>query len=357
VALACMMRSQCSDLVGRVTREECHCPIGLFSSPVASSEGVCTQRGVDVWKQIFNAYTVVMCFGFLVILGWCMVQRSCLHDRSTRQTKPAILSFCFAASVTRIGYLIAEAVLVQNTSPDSHPFWDKLGWIFYTSFFPLSTAAFLCVCQHWLRLIYVIDEISERPWHRNPLYIACLGLLVVELLRDFWVLIGMPAFFKVIYFMWLLLVGIIVELVGIGIARRLYGRLRAWIVGDSFRATAAQGLWTTALWKVQLSAAMMSVVTLCFLVLCGFQALVGRFHPWPCLTCWAVGHVLEVVNLALILRSVSGVRERSDSSLPTAGNSFDSLASAIVAPTMIEAMWMGVPSHSGVLRDRPAQIP
>merc|ERR1712032_1379356 len=57
------------------------------------------------------------------------------------------------------------------------------------------------------------------------------------------------------------------------------------------------------------SSVIVSVLSICFLVLSIYQAFHGRFFAWPCLACWMSGRFLEVMYLALILSAVGPERE------------------------------------------------
>ncbi|CAK9056069.1 Magnesium-dependent phosphatase 1, partial [Durusdinium trenchii] len=60
------------------------------------------------------------------------------------------------------------AILV-DTAPGASSV-EKLAGVLYTAFFSLSAAAFLCTCQHWLRLFDSMDlsqdgeALVESPW-------------------------------------------------------------------------------------------------------------------------------------------------------------------------------------------------
>lgn len=321
---------RCSSAFERWMDKGCYCVAGIFYGEEDTT--ICTQRGIDVWGWKYTAYIVISCGSFLVLLGSCIVQLYLSYSRGARPLQKAIHGFCLSATVLRMGYLLAESSLIHSATVASHhPFLEKVADTSFTSFFPLSTAAFLCICQHWLRLIYVIEDMSELPWYRNPLCVACLVLFGLEALHDCWYFMGSQPVFSTLYFMWLALVSVMVALVGVFIATRLYGRLRSW-VDDTFRLFR----------KVLLCAAIVSVSTASYLVVSIYQALDGRFYAWSWLTCTALGRLLEIVYLMLIQCTVSSVRQpavarrHTESSPSSSSGSFER-----PAPSMLEAWWIG----------------
>ncbi|CAK9085718.1 unnamed protein product [Durusdinium trenchii] len=196
-------------------------------------------------------------------------------------------------------------------------------------FFSLSAAAFLCTCQHWLRLFDSMDlsqdgeALVESPWYRNPLLLVCLLFLSLEGLHDTLYMQGGHPALNGMYFFWLSLISVLAALLGVRIAWRLYTRLRLWLSADErnmvFRRTI-------------MSSALVSVCSVCMLILSVLQALVGRFYPWPCLVCWILGRSLEFVYLAVVLRAVGPAHTAHPS--VTSSNSLHGLQEASFAESV-----------------------
>merc|ERR1712224_817078 len=110
-------------------------------------------------------------------------------------------------------------MMVCNASMDSFKTMpEKIAESSYSSFFPLSAAAYLCICDYWLRLISAIDAAPDRPKLKSPLCLVSL-LFVTELLRDLGCMLDMPPSVSGLYFVWMALVSTLVALNGIRVAR------------------------------------------------------------------------------------------------------------------------------------------
>jgi len=87
--------------------------------------------------------------------------------------------------------------------------------------------------------------------------------------------------------------------------------------------------------RTVLSPTLLSVTSVCFLLLSIVQALFSRFWAWPCLACWALGRFLEFAYLAVILGAIWRIAPAQEqpeqttspgltNSFRSACNSFDS---------------------------------
>lgn len=263
----------------------------------------CTVHGVDHWREVYGTYAITSCCAFSLLFFWCVTRLVRLYRRGSRGKLLKVIHFlCLAAAGFRIPYIMAEyhEVHVAMPSRDIPVIWEFATGSGYTCFFSLSAAAFLCICQQWLRLIYLMDETRERPWHRNPLYGVCIGLLAFESINGIWYLLGWFAFFHSLYYMWLSFLGVGVAVAGVIISRRLYGVLRMWFSDDDnilFRKTfhSATAVVGMSIW---------------FMVLSVAQSLVGKWYAWPCLVCWTLCRLSEVAYLAIILCATSLARNQ-----------------------------------------------
>eukprot|EP00931_Biecheleriopsis_adriatica_P066126 TRINITY_DN40532_c0_g1_i1.p1 TRINITY_DN40532_c0_g1~~TRINITY_DN40532_c0_g1_i1.p1 ORF type:complete len:439 (-),score=51.22 TRINITY_DN40532_c0_g1_i1:60-1337(-) len=382
--------AHCSDVWHRWTHNDCYCPIGLFW-PASTSEiegqaplwtGLmqlrrlwsddllgavvrwwddgdiggpwCTRRALDIWGILYPVYAGCTGLGFLALAAWSAIRL--FKGMKTafgadRSLQVAIHTFCFLAALFRLEYLVDEAILVRSAGRQDPTFLLRAAGASYTIFFPLSAAAFLCICQYWLRLISFLDQTDaateDRPWYRNPLIIACLVFLGLETVHDIWYLLGSHPFLEVIYFFWLSIVSVMAALLGVSIARRLYKRLRVWITDSADAGVVFR--------KTLVSAALVSASSVSMLLLSTVQALFGRFYPWPCLACFFLGRFLEIAYLTLVLSAV-GRSQASRVSIVSTGNSMnpgldgsfaESSFSSERSPTLLEAFWISEPPGPG----------
>ncbi|CAK9085794.1 unnamed protein product, partial [Durusdinium trenchii] len=340
----------CQDIFTRWMDDDCYCPVGLFwTSEVLNVEVLtreftrlwsgkahqtqqhswCTVKGQNEWGVLYPAYCWAAGLGFGGIVLWSAIRlqhgyRARGHDQPLQV---AIHALCLAAAVVRVVYVASEAILV-DTAPGASSV-EKLAGVLYTAFFSLSAAAFLCTCQHWLRLFDSMDlsqdgeALVESPWYRNPLLLVCLLFLSLEGLHDTLYMQGGHPALNGMYFFWLSLISVLAALLGVRIAWRLYTRLRLWLSADErnmvFRRTI-------------MSSALVSVCSVCMLILSVLQALVGRFYPWPCLVCWILGRSLEFVYLAVVLRAVGPAHTAHPS--VTSSNSLHGLQEASFAESV-----------------------
>ncbi|CAE7241392.1 MDP1 [Symbiodinium natans] len=95
---------------------------------------------------------------------------------------------------------------------------ERMAGASYTAFFPLSAAAFLCICQYWLRLIDFMDQAVEKPWYQNPLILLCLLFLILEAAHDCMYLQGEHFVLEGLYFFWLSALSVGAAFLGVSIA-------------------------------------------------------------------------------------------------------------------------------------------
>jgi len=287
-------------------------------------------------------YSVMALSLFAGLLLWCAMRLARLRGSCSGRApvQRLIHGFCLAATVLRILYMVGES-LVLHFRP-RRKLWEKLLGIFYSSFFPLSAAAFLCICQYWLRIMTMVDESVSCLWCRNRLSVVWLGFILLEVLHDSWYALVAQPWWNAIYFLWLALVDVTVAIFGVNIARGLYQRVRALLTSASMSDESSQLFKQTLV-----STIAVSVTSICFLGLSLMQALVGRFYAWPCLVCWAVGRLLEAVYLALVLGAVGRAREPAalNAGGSFAGGSFAS-AGRRTPPSDFEAFWITSSSSS-----------
>jgi len=275
---------------------------------------------------------------YLGILVWCLLRLKTLRSCATRSSHQLVVhGFCLAATVLRLVYLLDEALMIYNEPQNG--IWEKLLGISYSSFFPLSAAAFLCVCQFWLRLMYIVDENVYCPWCRNRIPMVWVVFLVLEFLHDSWYLLGAEPWLNAIYFLWLALVDVNVALFGVNIARGLYWRLR-----DLMRSASMADGSSQLFQRTTFCTAAVSVTSACFLILSVVQALIGRFYAWPCLVCFAVGRLLEAIYLVLILVAIGRARDSVTTDSSNLGGSF--MSTGRQTPNSFEAFWISSPSRS-----------
>lgn len=327
---------------------------GLASPLCPTHRPWCATRGVEEWGTIldhswYRVYAALAGLAFFLIGGWSAV-RVCVARRAAqplRQAQTAINGLCCLASFIRLGYVLSEAWLVLKADPHAtattNCFFQKVASASYSSFFPLSAAAFLCLCQHWLRGIYVMDDVEEDRWHRNRPYFLCAIFVALDFIHDIlYVLVPFAPWLEAVYFMILAFVGCIVAHIGWLISRRLYKRLREWVQDDSY-----------ALFRRTLvSASAASVLSAAFLGLSIVQALWGRFWAWPCFLCWMAGRLLEVIYLIIILKSISrpALSSATTSAPPwQADVSFVSgVSDGLGSPSALEAFWISAPAATSI---------
>ncbi|CAJ1399192.1 unnamed protein product [Effrenium voratum] len=355
----------CADMFQRWLHNDCYCPVGLFwqhqpqamalDSPrvgpgprmdswLAGGEQHpwCTLRGLELWGAMYPAYALAAGCGFTGTALWSALRLR--HGFGTasaadQRLQFAIHGFCLGAAVVRLSYIICEASLVHTSHGDS--FLQRMAGASYTAFFPLSAAAFLCTCQHWLRLIEFMDQVVEKPWYRNPLILVCLLFLFLEALHDFMYMSGAHPVIDGVYFFWLSLISVFAALLGVSIARRLYSRLRLWLTADA-------GLQVFK--RTLMSAALVSASAVCMLILSIIQALVGRYYPWPCFDCWVFGRLLEFLYLVIMLSALGRAQERAPNLASVTGGSTAARGSSFADSFMStdapgwEALWISPPA-------------
>jgi len=327
---------------------ECYCNFGVFyerGHPVPQLP-LCRRQGLAAWGWTYEVYSALALFLFAGLMLWAgrrLIRAPSLHV--------PIHSFVLAATVLRILYLIDERMMLHH-KPRSM-IWQKLSGIAYSSFFPLSGAAFLCLCQLWLRLLYLVDERICCKRCGNHVSVFWLLLLLLEVARDSWYLLGAPPVWDAIYFFWLGLVDVTCALFGLNIAKSLYKRLRA-LMTTAFMADPNSQLFHRTI----VSTAAVSATSVCFLSLSALQALSGRFYAWPCLVCWAVGRLLEAVYLMLILRSI-GETQQSELATNACGSFVSTTgqetASEVGGGSRLYAEAFAIASPSNSFPDRAAR--
>lgn len=339
---------ECANMFKRWMDKDCYCPVGLFwaapsraraeefqvtrlwSDPVLDPWGQyhpwCTVRGLKEWGMIYPAYCWTAGLGFASIVLWSAIRlqhwyRAAVgHDQ---RLQVAIHALSLAAAAVRTIYVVAEAILV-DAAPNGSPLLEKVAGVLYTAFFSLSAAAFLCTCNQWLRLFDSMDltqdgeALEEKPWYRNPLLLVCLLFLSLEALHDILYLDGSHPVLDGMYFFWLSLISVLAAFLGVRIAWRLYTRLRLWLSADERNLVFRRTL---------MSSALVSVSSVCMLILSVIQALVGRYYVWSCLVCWMLGRLLEFVYLLMVLRAVG----RANTSTVTSNTSLHGLQDASFA--------------------------
>lgn len=298
---------------------DCYCPLGVFysensrRSPLSPQwqdvpfvlegdhAGLCQTRGEVVWRGWYFAYASVAWFSFFCLSAWYFVRLICPSQSaspSARLSQKLIHSFGILAAFVRMFYLTNEALLVHHyfdNDADHMDFWQRMAECTYSSFFPLSATAFLFACQHWQVMICLMDGVPEYPRHRDPFVGACVLILLVEVLHWAWYFLhGRGGSLDSAYFFWLSVVSVVVSLVGVVVARRLYMRLREVVADDGSKIFQ----------RVMVSSVVVSALSIIFLFLSIVQAMYGRFYAWPCFACWVTGRLLEVIYLYLILSAV-----------------------------------------------------
>eukprot|EP00929_Paragymnodinium_shiwhaense_P079360 TRINITY_DN41304_c0_g1_i7.p1 TRINITY_DN41304_c0_g1~~TRINITY_DN41304_c0_g1_i7.p1 ORF type:complete len:391 (-),score=18.38 TRINITY_DN41304_c0_g1_i7:236-1408(-) len=335
-----MTPPQCLHTVTRIWHNECYCPLGTFYAATlyADEDEQCAVRGLDVWHVWYSVYATASFCGFLSLLVWCTIRLVVLLRQRGRKLQKMIHLFVFLAKVDRVLYMLAEIVTVHGVSrsvTDYPTLSENVAQATYTSFFPLSAAAFLCVCQYWLRLMYIMNEVEERPWYRKPLYVVCVALFVMEGLYALCYVWARSAVIDSLYFFWLSMVSVLVALTGATIARRVYRTLRMWIADDN----------SVIFRKVLVSAGLSAGFSIVMLVVSISWALCGRFYAWPCLICSALQRMTEIAYVALILGSTARLKQAQPATIPHRSESFASNMSfndPEDTPAGIEAFWIGV---------------
>merc|ERR1712008_657575 len=233
-------------------------------------------------------------------LGCCTTRLVRLFLHGSRDLQKSIHVFCLMAIVWRIVYLVSEALLVHDSKPQDARHLQQLAGISYTCFFALSASAFLCVCLFWLRLVHMLDGTEERPGLRGRLLLVCYVILALEAFYDFWSLLDEPEWCEALYFIWMSLMDVAMSLFGFRIGNGLYQRMRAWVADERRRLFR----------KTQVSMGMLSGISVAFLGLSTFFALLGRFFAWPCLACWALLRLMEAAYLVAILDAAGRSRRQ-----------------------------------------------
>lgn len=307
----------CADVLNRWMHNDCYCPIGLFWADLPQGDSNvdpdvhnrypwCSQRGLDVWGNLYSIYAVCAGLGFLALTSWSALQVLCLRQIRTVNVEQqeyievvemAVHAFCFCASAIRLEYLVSEAILVHGAETMKRPLWQSLASMSYTAFYPIACCSFLCICQLWTNSTDRIND-SSRPSYSRPLIIACAVFLAVEAIHDILYLLGTSALLEGIYFMYLSLVSVAAALHGLRIARHLSSAL-----SDSsllYALVNPQAILSETR-KNMVCAGLVSASSVGVLLLSIYQALVGRYYPWPCLACWCSGRLLEFAYLAMVI--------------------------------------------------------
>eukprot|EP00434_Breviolum_minutum_P018443 symbB.v1.2.016272.t2/scaffold1235.1/size130242/3 len=382
---------ECANIFKRWMESDCYCPVGLvcwetfqfqtafcmfWPQPertldeqrqsdqtldlwVGEQHPWCTVKGLDKWGDLYTAYCWAAGLGFAGILLWSAIRFQHWYRAAAgpdQRLQVAIHGLCLASAAVRTIYIAVEAILV-DAAPRGSILLEKMGGVLYTAFFSLSAAAFLCTCNHWLRLFDSMDltqdgEALQTPWYRNPLLLVCMLFLSLEALHDILYLQGGHPVLDGLYFFWLSLISVLAAFLGVRIAWRLYTRLRLWLNADASGVVFKQTL---------MSSAFVSVSSVLMLILSVIQALSGRFYPWPCLMCWMLGRLLEFVYLLMVLRAVGSANTSTmtsnhsshglqDASFAESFSSVDSPSRQVGhgrQPLWITTRWSGAGSHSG----------
>jgi len=305
---------------------------------------------LDVWGLLYDSYALAAGCGFTATAVWSALRlfRGFRVARETdRRLQVAIHVFCLVSSVVRLGYIICEATLVHQPRA-RESLLERLAGASYTAFFPLSAAAFLCICQYWLRLIDFMDQAVEKPWYQNPLILLCLLFLILEAGHDFMYLQGEHFVLEGMYFFWLSCLSVGTAFLGVSIAWHLYRRMRSWLTADAGNAVFKRTL---------VSSALVSASSVCMLILSVVQALVGRYFPWPCFECWVTGRLLELAYLVMVLLAVGraeapeGLVSPNNSVLPgLRESSFAESVTSQGSPGGWEAFWISPPQGAATGR-------
>lgn len=359
----------CADVFQRWLQDDCYCATGLFwqqAPQVAGGDAGlhahrrrllqggdhpwCGRRGLDVWGLLYDSYAFAAGCGFTAMAVWSALRlfRGFRVARETdRRLQVAIHVFCLVSSVVRLGYIICEATLVHQPRT-RESLLERLAGASYTAFFPLSAAAFLCICQYWLRLIDFMDQAVEKPWYQNPLILLCLLFLILEAGHDFMYLQGEHFVLEGMYFFWLSCLSVGTAFLGVSIAWHLYRRMRSWLTADAGNAVFKRTL---------VSSALVSASSVCMLILSVVQALVGRYFPWPCFECWVTGRLLELAYLVMVLLAVGraeapeGLASPNNSVLPgLRESSFAESVTSQGSPGGWEAFWISPPQGAATGR-------
>eukprot|EP00438_Fugacium_kawagutii_P013273 Skav218304 [mRNA] locus=scaffold2388:152513:156491:+ [translate_table: standard] len=165
------------------------------------------------------------------------------------------------------------------------------------------------------------------------------------------------------YFFWLSLISVLAAFLGVRTARNLYTRIRGLLSAQE----------RNALFKrTRISSALVSASSVCMLILSVIQALVGRYYVWPCLICWMLGRLLEVLYLLMVLTAVG----RPNNSAPSSsfvhgphgesfagkprnltGHSQGRLGLGIEPMCVVSSWWFGVALASDVCGSFVAHVP
>eukprot|EP00929_Paragymnodinium_shiwhaense_P091933 TRINITY_DN51821_c1_g1_i2.p1 TRINITY_DN51821_c1_g1~~TRINITY_DN51821_c1_g1_i2.p1 ORF type:complete len:309 (-),score=-13.35 TRINITY_DN51821_c1_g1_i2:467-1393(-) len=181
----------------------------------------------------------------------------------------------------------------------------------YTSFFHLSVAGFLCLCQDWWRMMYARFRLDNPPWHmRNltNLSVVYVALAAMEGLYAWYYMNVGNAVAESCYFLWLSMVTVLAVLEGTHVVCRL--RRYAYSLmerrrrenGDGFLAVSAAS--ATAAYAADDAVALTLLplpLTIGLLVLSISWVLYGRYYAWPCLICYTLQRIVEAACTSYIL--------------------------------------------------------